>query len=240
MSLVCIIFANRNHIDLFHMKIKEFALLCLLAVTMLPSCRHGDTGGDEAEALDTVPVLVTRMESCSRLYASEYRLRKILVYDNPAVISGSVLHQNFKVKLPIGSRRIAIPVTATAKAYVDMGKLTAKDVHRNGDKLEIVLPDPQVTLTSTRIDHDGVRQKVDLLRKRFTDEEITAIQRKGREDIVHSLAATNIIEDARASAARQLIPIAVQTGFKEENVTVTFRKDFRSEGMLQTIIKTID
>lgn len=216
-------------------------MLCLLAVAMLLlSCRHGVRRADEAEAVDTVPVLVTRMESCSRLYASEYRLRKILVYDNPAVISGSVLHQDFKVKLPIGSRRIAIPVTATAKAYVDMGKLTAKDVHRNGDKLEIVLPDPQVTLTSTSIDHDGVRQKVDLLRKRFTDEEITAIQRKGREDIVRSLAATNIIEDARASAARQLIPIAVQMGFKEENVTVTFRKNFGADGALQTIIKTVD
>lgn len=223
------------------MKSKEAALLCLLAVAMLLlSCRHGACRADEAEAVDTVPVLVTRMESCSRLYASEYRLRKILVYDNPAVISGSVLHQDFKLKLPIGSRRIAIPVTATAKAYVDMGKLTAKDVHRNGDKLQIVLPDPQVTLTSTRIDHDGVRQKVDLLRKRFSDEEITAIQRKGREDIVRSLAATNIIEDARASAARQLIPIAVQMGFKEENVTVTFRKDLQADGALQTIIKTID
>ena len=43
--------------------------------------------------------------------------------------------------------------------------------------------------------------------------------------MIKSLSNTHISYDARASAARQLVPIAVQLGFKEENVTVTFRKD---------------
>lgn len=180
------------------------------------------------------------MERCSRLYTSEYRLRKILVYDNPAVVSGSLMHRDFKISLPLGERRIAIPVTATAKAYVDMGKLTADGVRRHGDRLEITLPDPEVTLTSTRVDHEGVRQKVALLRSRFSDEEITRVQRQGRDDMVRELAKTAILEDARASAARQLIPMAVRMGFSEENVTVTFRKDLTAGASLQSIIKIVD
>lgn len=225
------------------MKSKKTVILGLLATTLLAApcgCGSRQDSEEASVVVDTAAVLLTRMERCSRLYTAEYQLRKILVYDNPAVISGTVLHQDFKINLPVGERRIAIPVTATAKAYVDMGKLTADDIHRKGDRLEIVLPDPEVTLTATRIDHEGVRQKVALLRSRFSDEEITAIQRQGRDDIVKSLGKTSIIEDARRSAARQIIPIAARMGFREENVTVTFRRDLSAGGAWQSIIKIVD
>lgn len=208
-------------------------LLCLaLATAAVMTCsRQGDEEPEPAAAIDTTAVLATRMEQCSRLYTTEYQMRKILVYDNPATISGSILHQDFSINLPLGKRRIAIPVTATAKAYVDMGKLTEDNVLRNGDKLEIILPDPEVVLTATTIDHNGVRQHVSILRSRFSDEEITRIQQQGRQQIVSSLKKTGIIEDARKSAARQLIPIAEQMGFKEENITITFRKDITPDGL---------
>lgn len=223
-------------------RVRTSFLALLATLALLSSCRRGN-GGNAAPPepkVDTMSVLVTRMERCSRLYTSEYRLRKILVYDNPAVVSGSLMHRDFKISLPLGERRIAIPVTATAKAYVDMGKLTADGVRRHGDRLEITLPDPEVTLTSTSVDHEGVRQKVALLRSRFSDEEITRVQRQGRDDMVRELAKTAILEDARASAARQLIPMAVRMGFREENVTVTFRKDLTAGASLQSIIKIVD
>lgn len=202
-----------------------FILLLSPIILFCAACSHKGTAETEEAAIDTIPVLVTRMEQCSRLYTTEYQMRKIVIYDNPAVISGKVLHQDFKINLPIGDRRIAIPVTATAKAYVDMGKLTAKDVRRNGDKIEITLPDPEVTLTATKVDNKGIKQKVALLRSRFSDDEITRIQQQGRKDIIKSLKSTNIIEDARQSAARQLIPVVTDLGFKEENITITFRKE---------------
>lgn len=218
-------------------KIIFIPLICLLFAAT--SCSHKGNEANTAEPLDTIPVLVTRMEQCSRLYTTEYQVRKILVYDNPATISGEVLHQDFKINLPLGKRRIAIPVTATAKAYVDMGKLTEKDVRRNGDRIEIVLPDPEVTLTATQVDHKGVKQQVALLRSRFTDDEITHIQQQGRKEIIKSLQSTGIIEDARQSAARQLIPIVTKMGFKEENITVTFRKEV-SPGYLKSIIRNVN
>lgn len=206
-------------------KMRNSILWCLLAASFLAGCKGKANSEGEQPAVDTIPVLVTRVANCSRLYTSEYQLRKILIYDDPAVLNGKLFNHDIRVDLPLGKRRIAIPVTATAKAYIDLSKIGPKDIHRDGDKLEIVLPDPEVTLTATQIDHKGVKQKVALLRKNFSDEEITRIQQQGRRDIIKSLSKTQIIDDARASAARQLVPIAVQLGFKEENVTVTFRKD---------------
>jgi hypothetical protein len=206
-------------------KMRNSILWCLLAATFLAGCKGKANSEGEQPAVDTIPVLVTRVANCSRLYTSEYQLRKILIYDDPAVLSGKLFNHDIHVDLPLGKRRIAIPVTATAKAYINLSKIGPKDIHRDGDKLEIVLPDPEVTLTATQIDHKGVKQRVALLRKNFSDEEITRIQQQGRRDMIKSLSKTQIIDDARASAARQLVPIAVQLGFKEENVTVTFRKD---------------
>lgn len=192
---------------------------------ILTACSHKDEAAQAAAPpVDTVQVLATRMAECSRLYTAEYQLRKVVIYDDPAALKGKLFSQDINISLPLGKRRIAIPVTATAKAYVDMGKLTAADVHRRGDKIEIVLPDPEVTLTATQIDHGGVRQKVGLLRSSFSDEEITHVQQQGRKDIIKSLSQMDIIEDARANAARQLVPIVRQMGFREADITITFRR----------------
>ena len=96
-----------------------------------------------------------------------------------------------------------------------------------------------MTLTATRIDHEGIMQEVSLLRSRFTDDDITTIQQQGRKDIINSLPSTDILADARQSAARQLIPIIVRMGFREENVTITFRRELTPE-RLKSIIKIIN
>lgn len=216
---------NKRYIGIF--ACVSVALLLVLVAVCSATCDNDESVEEVAETVDTIPVMKTRAAQCSRLYTAEYQMRKIVVFDDPAALTGKIFHQNFSVDLPLGKRRIAIPVTATAKAYVDMSKVTEDDFHRDGDRLEIVLPDPEVMLTATQIDHKGVKQKVALLRSDFTDDEITRIQQQGRKDIIKQLTSSHILEDARQSAARQLVPIAVSMGFKEENVTVTFRKDFK-------------
>lgn len=215
-------------------------LLCVVVLTITMGYllgRHYAKPKPVAAAVDTIPVLATRIAECSKLYTSEYELHKIILYDDPAAISGQFLNHDIHINLPLGKRRIAIPVKATAMAYVDMGQLTPANIHRHGDRIEIVLPDPQVTLTATSIDHQGISQQVSLLRSRFSDDEITAIQQRGRQDIIKSLASTDILEDARLSAARQLIPIVSRMGFKEENITITFRKGLTVEKILNPTIQ---
>lgn len=207
-------------------KMKKSAILLSLAA-LLAFAGCGSRHDDEREpTVDTVPMLVTQVQKCSRLYTSEYRLRKIVVFADTMSVRGSLLQKDFRIDLPLGQRRIAIPVTASVKAYVDFSEFSEKNIRRHGSKIEIVLPDPQIVMTSTQIDHKGVRQKVSLLRSNFSDEEITRIQRQGRDDMVRSMPQLGIIENARRSAARQLVPIFTQMGYQEGDITISFRKEF--------------
>ena len=139
----------------------------------------------------------------------------------------------------MSDRKIAIPISATAKAFIDLGKIKRENIVKRGDRLQIILPDPEIVLTSTAIDHKGVKQKVGLLRHDFTDDELTRLQRQGRNEIIGSLARTNIVTDAQQGAARLIVPIATQCGFSEEKVTVTFRKDFHP-GDINTLIRKLN
>ena len=197
------------------------------------------TEAGHAVPLDTTAQMVNQINLCSRLYTSEYKIRKIIIFDDPAAISFNFLNKVYKIGLPLGQRRVAIPVTATAKTYVDLSKITKDDIVRNGEKVEIVLPDPQVMLTATNIDHTHIVQNVSFLRSHFNDEELMLIEQQGRKDIINSMGRLNILEDARTSAARQLVPIATAMGFDEHNVTITFRKGLTMKD-LSKLIKQID
>ena len=169
-------------------------------------------------------MMVLQIQKCSRLYTSEYRLRKIVVYNDTAKLSGNVLGHSVKIDLPVGQRRMAIPMTATVKAYIDFGDFTADRVKRQGHKVEVLLPDPVVTLVSTEIDHSGVREKVPLLRSHFSDDERARVEQQGRQAILAALPSLGIVESARQSAVRQLMPLFRQMGFNDADVTFTFRR----------------
>lgn len=212
--------------------------IILLVLLAFGSCGK-QTDSKDSPAVDTIPMMVMQIQQCSRLYTSEYQLHKIVAYSDTMALRGSFLQRDFRIDLPLGQRRIAIPVTATVKAAVDLSHFSASNIHRHGKKIEIILPDPEITMTATTIDHDGVRQKVSLLRSHFSDEEITRIQQQGRADIVKALPRLNIIENARLNAARQLIPIIEQMGYQEEDITITFRKKFTPKD-LQQLIRTTE
>lgn len=205
---------------------RKYVFILLLAFLMAACGGGGETGNEKTPAVDTIPMMVMQIQKCSRLYTSEYQIHKIVTFSDTMSLSGQFLNKKFKLGLPVGKRRIAIPVTATVKAYVDFKDFSVKNVRRNGNKIEIILPDPQVTMTSTLIDHKHVKQKVSFFRSKFSDEEITHIQQQGRADILHTLPHLGMAEDARQSAARQLIPIMEQMGYRPEDVVITFRKNF--------------
>ena len=64
------------------------------------------------------------------------------------------------------------------------------------------------------------------MRSNFTDAELTRYQREGRDSILSDIPKLGIIEGARQSSARTIMPIIEQMGYKKENITVTFRKKF--------------
>ena len=200
-------------------------IIVLLAIT-LGACKNNNTDADATnKALDTIPMLVTQVQECSRLYTTEYHIHKIITHDEMKV-SGSFMKKDFSVNLPLGERRIAIPMTATIKAYIDLSSFDAKNIQRSGKQLIVTLPDPKIVLTSTKIDHQEVKKYVALTRQNFTDAELTNYEEQGRKQILNAIPQMGIIEEARKSAARQLVPIFTQLGYKDADVTISFRKKF--------------
>ena len=207
------------------------ALYLLASVLVSAACTGGNTGKEAAAPADTVPVMVMQIRKCSRLYTAEYQVRKIITHDDKVELKGSLFDRKFNVAVPMSERKIAIPVDAKLKAYVDFSGFSEKNVSVRGGKVEITLPDPKVELTSTRVDHDGIRRHVPLIRSNFTDAEMAGYERQGREAIIKSIPQTGIIDMARAGATHALVPLLARLGFKEEDITITFRKEFTAEDM---------
>ena len=195
-----------------------FVLWSMLAI----SC--GATGEDDDG--DALPEIVTQIQAQGRLYSTEYQLHKIITQDDTKQLQGSVFNQKYNIDLPLGKRSIAIPIEATVKAYVDFSDFSESNVRRQGDGVEIILPDPQFELTSTRVSHDEVKQYIPLLRSNFSDRELTALAQAGRAAVERDLPKLNLTEPARQNMARVLIPMLRQMGFEEDQITVTFRKQF--------------
>ena len=200
----------------------------MLPLLALGSCSQRKEADAEAAAaaIDTVPMLIMQVQKCSRLYTAEYSIHKIVTYDDIVRLKGSVLKRDFNIRLPLGDRKIAIPMDAKLKAYIDFSGFSERNVERRGKKIIVILPDPKVVLTSTKVDHANTKEFVSLTRSRFSDAEMADLERQGRAAIIASIPNLGIIESARASAARVLIPMVEQMGYAEGDITITFRKDF--------------
>ena len=188
----------------------------------------------ESAEPDTMQVIVTQVQQCSRLYTAEYQIHKIVTHDDVLRLQGQLTGERYDMELPmLGDRKIAIPMDATLKAYIDFDGFSEQNVQRQGNKITILLPDPKVQLTSSKIDHRNIKKYVALLRRDFTDAELTSYERQGREAIIKSVPAMGIVESARKNAARTLIPMIKQLGYAEQDITITFRQDLDTEAIIE-------
>ena len=70
-----------------------------------------------------------------------------------------------------------------------------------------------------------------LVRSNFSDKELVNYEQQGRMAIINSIPSMGIIDIAREGAAHALIPMIKQMGFKEENIKITFRKEFTTDDL---------
>ena len=178
-------------------------------------------------SVDTVPLLVMQIQQCSRLYTTEYKVHKIVTHDDVVNLRGSLFKQNINVKLPLGDRKVAIPMDATLKAYIDFSSFSEKNIERDGQRITILLPDPKVVLTNSKVNQHEIRSYVGLVRAGFSDAELSRYEQQGREAIIQSIPRLGITEMARENAARTLVPMIQQMGYREEDITIAFRKEFK-------------
>lgn len=197
----------------------------VLILPFIIACSGSHTPKD-APTVDTIPMMVMQIQKCSRLYTAEVCIHKIVTHDDTKQLSGKLLQQSFNIDLPLSNRKVAIPMDATIKAYIDFDGFNENNVDYYGQKINITLPDPKVILIGTRINHNDVKQYVSIMRSNFSDAELSAYEQQGRKAILKDISQTGIIELARENVARILVPMLVQMGYKEENITISFRKKF--------------
>ena len=220
-------------------KVLGFAAAAVIIALLLLCNGHivQESSGDEPHeesvygSVDSLPMLISQVRKCSKLYTAEYRVHKIVTHDDVLRLKGSVLQRQFNIKLPLGDRKIAIPIDAKLKAWIDFSQFSERNIERRGNHITIILPDPQVTMTSSKIDQKHVRQYVALARANFSDAEMSAYQQQGRAAIIESIPSLGIFETAQANAAKVLVPMLTAMGYEEQQITIAFRKHYDANDM---------
>lgn len=210
------------------MALLRFFPIVMMCVCLLTSCGLMDAGKEDGEVSkkDSLPLIVSHARKCSRLYTTECQVRKIVTHDDQLKLSGSIIGKEVSVNLPFGDRKVAIPIDLTLKAYVDFSGFSESNIKRHGDNIEIILPDPKVVITSSKIDHEGVVKHVSIIRSSFSDEELSLYEQQGREAVVNSIPKLGVLDKAKENAALVLVPMLTGMGYEEQNIKVTFRKEF--------------
>lgn len=185
-----------------------------------------DTITQTPEPIDTMGVLVARIQQQNRLYTAECKIHKVVLFSDEASLGGRI----FDISLP-GYRKAAIPIDVTLKSYVDFTDFSASNVAFHDSLCIVTLPDPKVVITASKIDHNSTRQYVGMTRSKFTEAELSAIAKQGEDSIAAHIASFGIQDRARESCARTLMPLLTHLGISERNVVIRFRKDFNDNDL---------
>ena len=212
-------------------------ILFLAIIGMTSSCSSEQTEEAEAVVTDTLPSLVMQIQKTSRLYTTEYHIHKIVTHDDVVRLKGNFLSKDFDIPLPLGERKVAIPMDATLKAYIDFSDFSDKNIERHGDKITILLPDPKITLTSSKINQKEIKEYVGFARSHFTDKELTNYEQQGRKAILDNVPNMGLIQTAQENAARVLVPMLTQMGYQEENITIAFSKNLSIQQLINSSIE---
>jgi hypothetical protein len=204
----------------------RYILIFAIILFSLCGCHQQQEEEIVSVPADTLPSLVTHIRQCSRIYTTEYKIHKIVTHDDVIRLKGTFLAQDFNLKMPLGDRKIAIPMDATLKTYIDMSNFSERNVEKTDGKIIIILPDPQVIMTSSKIDQKNIKEYIGLVRSHFTDAEMTNYERQGRAAIIESIPQLNILHTAQENAARVLVPLIKQMGYQEEDIIIQFRKEY--------------
>ena len=205
----------------------KFVVFLCLSLYVLVSCtkkqQESVVAANEKPAVDTVAVLCSNISECARLATAEYRIHKIVTFDDKIVVRGKMFSRPFSKALPVGDRKIAIPLDVTLRGYVDFSDFNKSNIKRKNGKIIITLPDPKIMVGDSKIDHRNVKKLVDPLRSNFKQEEIENYSRQGMDSIARAIPQLGIVEAARENAAMVLVPIVKAMGYADNDITIQFR-----------------
>lgn len=217
-----------------------FHLLSCLLLLFLGACIRQTTSTEATEshgvmdvAVDDSVDMVLRIRQTSRLYTAEYQIHKIITHADVKHLKATLLGHEYDTRLSLGDRKVAIPIDVTLQAYIDFSTFHETQIQRSADGryLHIILPDPKVVVVSSKVDHESTRQFTDLLRSDFSDEELADFTSQGVRSILLQVPQLGILHTARDNAAAILIPMFAALGYEQENILITFRKEFTEKDL---------
>lgn len=171
--------------------------------------------------------LVLRLQQCSKIYSSEYKIHKIVTNKDVLKLEGNVINHKVDIPIPNSSRKIAIPIDITVKGYTDMSQLDSRNILTEGKKITVILPDPKFAVTSVKIDRKNIIKSADLIRSAYLEQEINQFVKKGEQSVYKNLPWDEFIKTARSNAAHTLFPILQDLGFEE--IHIQYRDDLNAQ-----------
>lgn len=203
-------------------------------LTGMSACRQ-ETPPSAAPQEHSAGSIARQVSLCSRLYTTEYTIRKFITFSDDVRLKGSFLSSPFDIKLSLGDRKVAIPLIVSLKGYVDLSGFSEDNVQKDGNRLVLTLPNPQIAVSASKIDHDNIHEYVSLLRSNFTAQELEGFQRQGLDSILSHLDKTDMEEQTRSSAVNTLMPLLRKMGYRDEQIVIRFRSDAEGHGILDWI-----
>lgn len=221
-------FADILHKDTMKISLFTFILFTLVLISGCADDKRevstptsDTTNIQEVSQTDITRELVDRIKQQSRLYTTECQVHKVVLFSDDSRIGGAL------IDIPVpGDRKVAIPIDVTLKGYVDFSTFSENNVIFADSICIINLPDPQIMVTGSKIDHKGTRQYVSMTRSKFSEADISRLAAQGEDTIVSHLNSYGIIDDTRESCARTIVPILTAMGYAESNVVIRFSRNF--------------
>jgi hypothetical protein len=88
------------------------------------------------------------------------------------------------------------------------------------------------------VDHDNTLIHNSFIRSNYTAKEQEQLHRQGLKSITDNILETDILENAKLSATRTLVPMITRMGYKEENIRISFSKEKFNVADLSRLIDT--
>ncbi len=166
--------------------------------------------GSRRDAPLPSPTVIERLRAVSRLQVLDVTVtRKVTLLPEPvdqATLTGAVMQwARFAVAPPAGTALVA----AEAHFAIDLGKLAPDAVQVVGDRVEISLPEPEVSVELTPA-------QTEVLMSNLDSQQTTALLAKAQAEFAQSLGNDpRLKEKARRSAEKSLGALVLALGFKE-------------------------
>ncbi len=183
-------------------------LLAVMAVVGLVAA--GFFLGNRRETPSPSPTVVERLRAVSRLQVLDVSVtRKVTLLPDPVaqptVTAAVVQWARFAVAPPSGTALVA----AEAHFAIDLSRLSSDAVHVSDDRVEISLPDAEVSIELTPA-------QTEVLVSNLDSQQTTDLLARAQTQLAQSLARDpRLLQKARTSAERSLGALILSLGFKE-------------------------